>query len=271
MPTLVEIWDFIKPFTKMMAILLIGHLIIVYIMKLIKKAFNKSKLDASLIKYCLKAISFILHMFVILAALDAIGVSTGSIIAATSAAVVAVGVALKDSLSNVAGGLWLLFSPRFQTGDYIHAGGDEGVVTSVELMHTTLLSADSKQISIPNGVLINSHIINYTNENKRRVDITFPIPYEADVKKAKKLTYDTICKHEKVLKEPDAPFVRVSGYGESCVNLITKTWCKTEDYWTVYYDIMENVREAYEANGITMPYNKLDVNISSKVLRGENN
>ncbi len=258
-----KVWSFAAPFVKTISIFIIGHFIIVYVMKLVKKGFNKSKLDASLIKYCLKAINFVLHMFVILAALDALGVSTGSIIAATSAAVVAIGVALKDSLSNVAGGLWLLFSPRFQTGDYIEAEGDEGIVTSVELLHTTLLSNDSKQISIPNGVLINSHITNYTKEQKRRVDITFTIPYEADVKKAKKLAFDTIMKHEKTLCEPDEPFVRVSGYGESSVNLSTKTWCKTEDYWTLYYDIMENVREAFEQNDISIPYNHLDVHIKN--------
>lgn len=264
MTELEKIWGYIAPFVKTLAIFVIGHFIIVYLVKLIKKAFNKSKLDESLIKYSLKAISIFLHIFIILAALDTIGVSTGGIIAAASAAVVAVGVALKDSLSNVAGGLWLLVSPRFQTGDYISAGGDEGIVTSIELMHTTLTSFDSKQISIPNGVLINSHITNYTKENKRRVDLTFPIPYEVDVKKAKEIALDTIKKHEKVLLDSDEPFVRVSGYGDSAVNLLTKSWCLTEDYWTVYYDLIENIRDAFEENGITIPYNKLDVHIKQE-------
>ena len=264
--TWASLWALLRPLVKMAVTLAIGHFVIKYAMKLIDKGFGKSKLDASLVKYCSKMIKVILYAFVALAAFDAIGVSTSGVVAAMSASVVAVGVALRDSLSNVAGGVWLLFSPRFSTGDYIAAGGDEGTVISVELLHTTLQTFDGKQISIPNGVLVNSHIINYTIENKRRVDILFPVSYEADINKIKQIALDTISKHPLVLREENkAPFARVISYGESSVNLTVRAWCKNEDYWTVFFDLTEEIREAFEKNGITIPYNQLDVHIKGDI------
>ncbi len=256
-----SILAFLMPFLKTLIILLLGHFLIKYAVKLTTRAFSKSKFDPSLVKYCINALRIVAYIFIILSALDGVGVSTSSIVAALSASALAIGIALKDSLSNVAGGIWLLFSPRFATGDYIAAGGDEGTVLSVELLHTTLQTVDAKVISIPNGALVNSHIINYTRENKRRVDITFPIAYEADVKVAKQVAYDTIVSHPMVLTEPDKPFVRVHSYGDSAVNLATRTWCKSADYWTVYFDLIENVREAFDQNNIAIPYHQLDVHI----------
>lgn len=249
------------PLLKTAIILLLGHILIKFALKLLKRALDKTKLDPSLIKYCVNAIKILAYLFVILAALDAVGVSTSSIVAALSAGALAVGIALKDSLSNIAGGIWLLVSPRFATGDYIDAGGSEGTVQSVELFHTTLLTNDAKTVSIPNGALISSHITNYTRENKRRVDITFPISYEADVFLAKQVAYDTISAHHLVITDPAAPFVRVSGYGDSAVNIATRSWCQSSDYWTVYFDILESVRAAFDKNGIQIPYNQLDVHI----------
>ncbi len=258
------VWAFFRPFVKMAIILLVGHLLIKFVMKFLQRGFGRTKLDPSLIKYCTKAITIALYIFVVLAALDGVGVSTGGIVAAFSAALVAIGISLKDSLNNVAGGVWLLFAPRFSTGDYIAAGGDEGTVVSVELLHTTLQTPDAKQISIPNGVLVNSHITNYSIEKKRRVDLLFPISYDADVKRAKELAYDTVSKHPLALIEGEqVPFVRVKEYGDSAVNLTVRVWCKTGDYWTVYFDLLEEVRDVFEKNGISIPYNQLDVHIKS--------
>lgn len=262
--TWAAVWAFLKPFVKMAVMLLVGHLLIKYAMKVVSKAFGKSKLDPSLVKYCSKAATIALYIFLLLAALESIGVSTTSIVASMTAAVVAVGVALKDSLSNVAGGVWLLFSPRFATGDYIAASGNEGTVVAVELFHTTLQSPDGKTISIPNGVLINSHIVNYSHEQKRRVEILFPIPYEADVEVAKKLARDIIAKHPLVVTTPEDIFVRVRSYGDSAVNLMIRAWCKNEDYWNVYYDLIEQIRATFEANGISIPYNQLEVRLWDK-------
>ena len=261
-----NVWLYLRPLVKMAVILLLGYIIIKYAMKLISRAFSKTKLDPSLVKYSLKAIKAVFYVFLALSAFDAVGVSTGGVIAAMSAVALAVGVALKDSLSNVAGGVWLLFSPRFATGDYIAVGGDEGTVISVELFHTTLQTPDSRRISIPNGLMVNSHIINYSAENKRRVDILLPISYGSDVKTAKKLALDTVSNHSLVLNgEGNEPFVRVKDYGDSSVNLAIRGWCKTEDYWTVFFDLTEDIRDAFNKNEISIPYNQLDVHIKNDV------
>lgn len=265
MLTLTTLWAVVAPFVKMAAILLIGHYLIVYLLRIADSGFKKANLDPSLSKFLHKAIDIVLHIFVILSALSAIGVSTTGLLAAMSAAAVAVGVALKDSLSNVAGGILLLIAPRFSTGDYIEAGGDGGVVLNVDLLHTLIRTADNRQVSIPNGVLVNSHITNYSREKHRRIELKFPIPYEADVEEAKRIALETIESHPLVLREPDVPFARVGGYQESSVTLTSRCWCATENYWTVYFDLMEQVRAELQAGGIRMPFNQLDIHIKEDV------
>jgi len=259
-----NIEQYANPLIKMVLILVIGNVIIRILMRIINKAFEKSKLDRSFTGFAVKAIKIILHLFVIMSALAAIGVSTTGIVAALSASAVAVAVALKDSLSNVAGGILLLVSPRFLYGDYIKVDNDEGKVIRVDLLHTTVLSADNKQISIPNGVLINSHIINYSKEEKRRVDFRFPIPYEADAEKAKTAVRTTIENHELVLSDPEAPVARVMEYAESAVIIVGRCWCNTDDYWDVYFDLNEQVRVSLANEGIIIPYNQLEVTIKER-------
>ena len=261
MVTWENLWSMLKPIIKMGFIFIIGHLIVRYVMRIIRRALDRSNMDGSLASFLIKTINIVLHILVILSALNTVGVSTNGVLAALSAAAVAVAVALKDSLGNVAGGILLLVSPRFLSGDYIEAGGDEGTVIQVDLLHTTVRTIDNKQISIPNGVLINSHITNYTREEKRRVDITFPVPYEVDIEKAKQIILSAISKHSLVLNEPEKPMARVIKYNDSSVDVITRSWCNTPDYWTVYFDLTEQVRSELEKNGISIPYNRYDVHI----------
>ena len=262
--TLENLKGILTPLLTATAIFVIGHFIAVGLMRIIRRALNKTKLDISLTSFLIKTINIIMHIIIILSALNSIGVSTTGLIAALSAAGVAVAVALKDSLNNVAGGILLLISPRFSTGDYIAAGGDEGTVLSVDLLHTTIRTVDNRQISIPNGVLINSHITNYSREPKRRVDISFPVAYDADVDMVKQVIYSVVSKHPLVLKEPEEPMVRVISYGDSSVNIITRSWCNTSDYWTVYFDLTEQVRDALTCHGIDIPFNQLDVHIKNQ-------
>lgn len=264
-----DIGVLLTPIFKVFFILLVGYIAIRIIIKILEKTFNKTNLDPSLIKFVIKTIRILMWIFVALAALDAVGITTTGIVAAMSAAAVGVAVALKDSLNNVAGGIILLFAPRFVTGDYISAGGNEGTVLSVDLLHTTVKTVDNKQVSIPNGILLNSHITNYSHEDKRRVDITFNISYEADVETAKKTVLDTIKAHPLVINEPDEPFVRVGGYGDSSVAVVTRSWTTNENYWIVYYDLLEQVRAALDKNNIEIPYNQLDIRIRNSDCDGK--
>lgn len=257
------IWAIVLPIIKVVAIIVIGHILIVYSVKLVKRGFEKSKLDPSLTSFLTKTIRIVLYILVAVSALGSVGISTTGIIAALSAAGLAVAVALKDSLSNVAGGILLLVAPRFSTGDFIEAGGDSGTVVKVDLLHTLIRTVDNRQVSIPNGVLINSHITNYSREAIRRVDISFQISYESDSQRAKEIALEAIRAHSCALCEPE-PMARVSGYSDSAVDIVTRTWCKSEDYWTLYFDLMEKVRAAFEENGISIPYKQLDVHIKEK-------
>lgn len=247
---------------KGVIILAVGFLICKYVCKLMEKALKKTKLDASLQKFLIKATSIVIYIIIILSALSAVGISTTGLLAALSASAVAVALALKDSLSNIAGGILLLISPRFATGDYIEENGEGGTVISVDLMHTTIITPDSRQVAIPNGVLINSQIINYSREETRRVDLTFPISYNADVEKAKQVAISVCKEHKKVLNGEKTPiFARVSGYNDSSVTLSVKVWSNTSDYWDVFFDLTEQIRETFKQNGIEIPFNQLDVNI----------
>ena len=252
------------PILKTVLIVLIGHFVAAYIVKLVKRGLDKSKLDSFLTAFLAKSVNIALHILIILSALNSLGISTTGIIAAFSAGVVAIGLALKDSLSNVAGGILLLVSPRFSAGDFIEAGGNSGTVVSVDLLHTTVKTPDNKQISIPNGILVNSQITNYSKEQKRRVDITIPIPYETDAEFAKKIISGVVSKHTMVLSEPDLPLVRVASYGDSAVNIAVRCWCDNGNYWSVYFDLMEQIRASLEDKEISMPYNQLDVYIKNK-------
>lgn len=261
--TWAAVWAVLAPVVKAAVILLVGHIIILAVRKLLDRSFAKTKLDPSLIHFLTRASVIVLYVILGIMVLTALGVSTTGVVAALSASAVAVSLALKDSLSNVAGGILLLVSPRFLTGDYIAAGGDEGTVLDVDLLHTTLRTPDSRQVSIPNGVLINHHITNYSRQSHRRVDITFSIAYESNADLAKKLILETINAHELVCSDVGEPFVRIREFAESSVNIVSRCWCKNTDYWTVYFDLMEQVRAAFDANGISIPYNQLDVHVKN--------
>ncbi len=259
-----SVWVLLKPVLKLALILIVGHLVAVYLAKWVGKRCAKAKMDPSLIKFVDKSLNVVLHLVIILAALSAIGISTTGIVAVMSAAGAAIAIALKDSLSNVAGGILLLLAPRFSTGDYIEAGGDSGTVLNIDLFHTLLLTPDKRQVSVPNGALVNSHIINYSHEPIRRLDLVFSISYESDVEKAKAVALETIKSHPLTDASAGEPFARISGYGDSAVQLTTRIWCKNEDYWTLHFDLTEQIRVAFDKNGIGIPFNQLDVRIKSE-------
>ena len=263
MITFKKIWSAAWPYVKTVLILVVGYFAVKLLINLINKGLGRSKLDISLARFITKTVKIVLYFVIIILALNSIGISTTEIVTMLSLAAAALTVVLKDSISNVMGGILLLVSPRFSTGDYISVGSEEGTVISVDLLHTTVVSYDKRQISIPNNVLINSNITNYTREKSRRVDLDFPISYEANIDTAKKSALDAIKENKLVFADPE-PFVRVKSYGDSSVNLTVRVWCKTEDYWTVYFDLTERIRESFNKNGVKIPYNQLDVHIGEK-------
>ena len=161
--------------------------------------------------------------------------------------------ALQGSLGNFAGGVLIMIFKPFKIGDLIEAQGEIGVVKEIEIFTTKLTGLSNKEIIIPNGSLSNGNIINYSTEGTRRVDLVFGVSYDSDIKQTKNVIMDVLTSHPKVLKDP-APAVTVLELADSSVNFATRPWCKTEDYWTVYFDVTEQVKEALDSAGIEIPY-----------------
>ena len=251
-------------------ILLIGLVVLFFVFKIINiiaKKFKKTMLAKnrdktitmvvySIIRKGLKAIAF-------LAFLGYVGIDTAGIGTIIASAGVAVGLALQGSLSNLAGGIVILLMRTFKIGDYITAQGESGTVEEIKLFYSYLITPDNKVIMIPNGVLANGSIINYSAKELRRVDFEFSISYDEDFEKAKKVIWDVIGSIENILTDP-SPFVRVVSHGESTINIVTRVWTKNENYWDVYFDMMEAIKQSFDNAKIEIPFNQLDVHIKEK-------
>jgi len=235
------------------AIWIIGSWIIKTIMKGAKKIMAKQGLDESLQKFLTNLISWILKILLIIAILGKLGVETTSFAAILAAAGLAIGMALQGSLSNFAGGVMIMLFKPFKIGDLIEAQGELGSVKEIEIFTTKLLTPQNKLVIIPNGVLSNGNITNYSAEGVLKIFHTIGVSYDADIKQTKKVLMDVLTAHPKVLKDP-APMVSVSGLGESSVDFAVRPACKVEDYWDVFFDTTEQIKEALDAAGIEIPY-----------------
>ncbi len=241
-------------------ILIVGYIAIKILMKMITKGLKKSKIDVTLHRFLLSVIKVTLWILVALTILQTFDVPMTSIVASLSVVGLAVSLAIKDSLSNVAGGIIVLFSKPFQVGDYVKINDFEGKVEHINTINTKLTTIDNKAIFIPNGQVSSNTIINFTNENMRRVDIIFSIGYNDDFTKAKQIISDIIVNHPKALQDPK-PLVRVCELGQSSVNITTRVWAKGEDYWDLRFDLLELVKLKFDEEGISIPFNQLDVHL----------
>jgi small conductance mechanosensitive channel len=185
--------------------------------------------------------------------LGTLGVETTSFAAILAAAGLVIGLALQGSLANFAGGVLIMLFKPFKVGDTIQAQGELGTVKTIEIFTTKLKSPDNKEIIIPNGVLSNGNITNYTSHDTRRIDFTFGVGYDSNIKHTKELLMGQLTSHPKVLKNP-APIVSLNELADSSINFIARPWVETQDYWDVYFEINESIKEALDAAGIEIPY-----------------
>ncbi|MCL7762262.1 mechanosensitive ion channel [Polaribacter sp. Z014] len=236
-----------------LAILIIGLIVIKLIVKASRKAMEKGGIDVTLQKFLGNLIGWGLKILLIIAVISKLGVETTSFAAILAAAGLAVGLALQGSLANFAGGVLIMVFKPFKLGDLVEAQGEVGVVKEIEIFTTKLTGLSNKEIIIPNGILSNGNIVNYSTEGTRRVDLTIGVSYDADIKKTKEVLMNVLTSHPKILKDP-APGVTVSELADSSVNFAVRPWCKTADYWTVYFDVTENVKLALDKAGIEIPY-----------------
>ncbi len=244
-------------------ILFVGRKIINFIKKWIKTSPKMEKVDAGVCTFLSSFASVGLNVLLFITIAMILGVPTTSFITALASCGVAIGLALQGALGNLAGGIMILVFKPFEVGNYITTPDAAGTVSKITIMYTFLKTPDNKVITIPNGTLTNSVVENYSAAETRRVDLKFTTSYDADVEKVKKILMDIVSNHEKVMSEPE-PFARLTMHGQNGLEYTVRAWCKTEDYWSVNFDVVEGVKKAFDENGIAIPYQQMDVHIDNK-------
>lgn len=247
---------------KLILVLVAGFVLAGVSKKLITKIMEKSSFDVSLIRFLARSAKVAIIVLTIIIAIGLLGIPTTGLIAGVSAVAAAIALALQGSLSNIAGGIFILMTRPFKTGDFIDISGSVGTVKDIQLIHTVITTVDNKEIIMPNSVVVNSTVVNYSNCENRRVDLVFSISYDSDARLAEEIIFRTAMAHMYTITEPAEPFVRESAHSQSSIEITARVWCKAENYWTLYFDLIEKVREEFTKNGIVIPYNQLDVHIT---------
>jgi small conductance mechanosensitive channel len=259
-----QIFDMLTVFGTKLIVALLILIVGVWIAKLIRRGFlailKKRELDPMVTTFLTNLVYYTLLIFVVIAALNQLGVQTTSLIAVFGAAGLAIGLALQGSLANFAAGFLILIFRPYRVGDYIEGAGVSGSIEKLQVFNTILNTPDNKVVIIPNANMLSGNIINYSQKETRRVDLVVGIGYEDDIPKAKKLLQDIVTNHKLVLKDP-TPVVAVSELADSSVNIVVRPWVKTADYWTVHFELTESIKHEFDANGISIPYPQRDVHM----------
>lgn len=241
-------------------IFLIGRWLSRLIVRAARNLMEKSRLDATLTNFASNILYYALMGTVILGALQNLGFNTTSIVAAFGAAVLAIGLALQDSLSNFAAGVMIILVRPFRVGDLVELAGEFGKVEKVQMFNTIIVTPDNKTIIIPNGEILSNNITNYSEKGHLRVDMVFGIGYADDLLRAKEILCQILDGHSQVLEHP-APVVALSELADSSVNFAVRPYARVEDYWDVYFSITEQVKLRFDEEGISIPYPQRDVHM----------
>jgi len=239
-------------------IYLIGKYLINLVQKIMSKAFEKSEVDPSLATFLNSFAKAILWVLLLISIATTMGVEMTSFVAILGAAGLAVGLALQGSLANFAGGVLILMFKPFKVGDTVEAQGTIGEVESIDILYTKIRNFDNKLVTVPNGILANNLIINYSQKSTRRVDMKVGIAYGTDIKKARMIILEVLNKDERIHKEPES-VVYFGNFGDNSLDLTIRCWTDTENLWPVFWDNMEAIKEALEANKISIPFPQRDV------------
>lgn len=246
-------------------VLALGMIISRIVLKIMGKAMDKSKLDLTISRFAQSAVKIVLNVLVIIIVLTILGVPMDSIIAVVATAGVAVGLALQNSLSNLAGGFLILIEKPFKVGSYIKCGGEEGTVEAISILYTKLMTVDNKAIFIPNGTAANAVVVNFSDVETRRVDHLISISYNEDLDRAIASINKAIEGNAMIIREGDkAPFIRLCSQDASSLGITVRVWGKSSDYWTIYFDTLEAIRRQFVKDNIDVPFNQLDVFIKNK-------
>lgn len=244
-------------------VLLIGFKLIDLLGKKFKNTKFYEKLDPTARTFFRSFMTIALKIVLVIAAALIVGVPMASMVAVIGSAGLAIGLALQGSLSNIAGGFIILVFKPFKVGDFITSADATGTVESINIFYTKILTGDNKVVQVPNSVISNQTLTDYSTKDVRRVDLTFSTSYDADLEKVKSVLLGVAEKTDKALGDPE-PQARLNEHSASSLNFVLRVWCKTDDYWDVYFDLVEGVKKAFDENGIEIPYQQIDVHVDNK-------
>lgn len=247
-------------------IFFIGRLVVSMLVNLCSRLMLRTGMDEMLVRFLCSILRSVLLLFVIIAALSQLEVDTTSLVALLGAAGLAIGLSLQSSLGNFASGVMLIVFRPFAKGDFVEVAGTSGSVDEIGIFTTTLTTGDNKEVIVPNGAIYSSTITNYSARDTRRIDLVFGIGYDDDIRQAKTILNNLLQQDERIHAEP-APLVAVSELADSSVNFVVRPWVNSSDYWAVRYALTENVKLAFDAEGISIPYPQMDIHVDKN---GEN-
>lgn len=247
---------------EFLAVLAAGIIIIRLVIMLLRRAFIKSPMSKTLSNFLLQIIKFLLYLVLVFLLAQVASIPMTPLIAALSSVALAVALALKDSLANLANGVILMGTKPFAEGDFVEVAGVSGTVKAVHMLSTEITTSDNKRITLPNGQINSSAVINYSAKPTRRVEWKFSVNYDADIDTVKSVILGELENHDKVLTRPD-PSARLSEMADSAIVFTVRAWVNNSDYWDVFFDIQESVFKAFKNAGIEIPFNQLDVNIKN--------
>ena len=239
-------------------IISIGFKIINHFVGRVMNILEKREVDITLSKFLKSLMTVSLKVILVLPVLGYWGIQLSGIAAIVASAGVAIGLALQGSLSNFAGGFIILFIRPFKVGDYIETSTYGGVVEQIGLFYPQLATFDNKQILIPNGTLSNGSLINYSAKSTRRVDLIFSVGYENDISHVKSILNKIVENNKLILNDPK-PFIGVNAHSTSSIDFVVRAWCNTENYWSIYHDLLEEVKINFDKENISIPYPQMDI------------
>jgi small conductance mechanosensitive channel len=243
-----------------LAILVLGRIAAGIFRSILRAVMTKSKVDPTLISFVTSVAYVAIMVFIVIAALSKLGMQTASFIAVIGAAGLAIGLALQGSLANFASGVLMIIFKPIKVGDFIEAGGATGVVNEIGIFTTVMTTPDNKRIIIPNAQVTGGNIVNYTAEEKRRIDLVAGVSYSDDIDKVRTVLKGILDADERILKNP-APTIAVLEMADSSVNFVVRPWVKTADYWDVFFATQEKIKKRFDAEGITIPFPQQDVHL----------
>lgn len=255
-----KIEDYSGSIVLALVVLIAGFIIIKICMKIAEKALGKTRLDPSIHKFILSVLKYAFYVVLLVIVLSCLKIPTAPLVTVLGAIGAAAALALQGSLSNVAAGFLILVNQPFKRGDFVDTNGYSGIVDAIDITSTTLQTVDNRTVILPNSSVLNSAIVNNTSERIRRIDVSFGIAYSADIAKAKEVIKDVCRKNQYVLDKPEV-FVGVADHGDSAVTLDLWAWVDTPNYLTAKYELKEQVKLAFDENGIEIPFPQVDVHM----------